>query len=366
MSAVAATSIFAGMYKRVILPFLFRFDAETIHHTVTTLLKIALAIPGVSALCRRMYVLDDRRLARTVFGITFPNPVGMAAGFDKNAELVSELSDLGFGFVEIGTVTPRPQDGNPRPRLFRLKADGGLINRMGFNNKGVGPAAERLRYFAKNRGGRQVIVGGNIGKNKDTPNADALSDYLSSFRELFDAVDYFVVNVSSPNTPGLRDLQEREPLTKLLTALQQENGQQAAGNGGLTKPILLKIAPDLTNGQLDDIIVIVAETGIAGIVATNTTISRAGLSTNSDTVAQLGAGGVSGLPLRERATEVIRYLHQQSGGAFPIIGVGGIFSAEDAEDKLRAGASLVQVYTSFIYEGPALAKRINKALLRFV
>ncbi|SFD48630.1 quinone-dependent dihydroorotate dehydrogenase [Spirosoma endophyticum] len=347
------------MYKRIILPLLFRFDAETIHHTVSTLLKFALAIPGISALCRKLYVVEDKRLARTVFGLTFPNPVGMAAGFDKNAELISELSDLGFGFVEIGTVTPRPQPGNPRPRLFRLKADQGLINRMGFNNKGAGPAAGRLRNFAQNRGNRQVIVGGNIGKNKDTPNENALSDYLSSFRELFDAVDYFVVNVSSPNTPGLRDLQERGPLTHLLTALQQENRQRS-----IPKPILLKIAPDLTNGQLDDIISIVADTKIAGVIATNTTINRAGLTTNSTLVEQIGAGGVSGRPLRERATEVIRYLHQQSGGAFPIIGVGGIFSADDAQEKLRAGASLVQVYTSFIYEGPALAKRINQGLLK--
>ncbi|QDK77444.1 quinone-dependent dihydroorotate dehydrogenase [Spirosoma sp. KCTC 42546] len=346
------------MYKRIILPILFRFDAETIHHTVTTLLKLALAIPGISAICRKLYVLEDKRLNRTVFGLTFPNPIGMAAGFDKNADLVSELSDLGFGFVEIGTVTPRPQPGNDRPRLFRLKADGGLINRMGFNNKGVGPAAERLRHFSRNRGNRQVIVGGNIGKNKDTPNESALTDYLLSFRELFDTVDYFVVNVSSPNTPGLRDLQEREPLTKLLTALQQENHQRTA-----PKPILLKIAPDLTNGQLDDIISIVAETGIAGVIATNTTISRAGLRTSPADVEQIGAGGVSGQPLRERSTEVIRYLHQQSGGTFPIIGVGGIASAEDAQEKLQAGASLVQVYTSFIYEGPGLAKRINKALI---
>ncbi|AUD03225.1 quinone-dependent dihydroorotate dehydrogenase [Spirosoma pollinicola] len=346
------------MYKHIILPLLFRFDAETIHHTVTRLLQLALSIPGVSAICRKLYVVDDTRLARTVFGLTFPNPVGMAAGFDKNAELISELSDLGFGFVEIGTVTPRPQPGNPRPRLFRLKADGGLINRMGFNNKGAGPAAERLRHFAKNRGDRKVIVGGNIGKNKDTPNENALNDYLLSFRELFDAVDYFVVNVSSPNTPGLRDLQEKEPLMHLLTALQQENKQKPA-----PKPILLKIAPDLTNGQLDDIIAIVAETGIAGVIATNTTISRDGLATDSTIVAQLGAGGVSGRPLRERATEVIRYLHQQSSGAFPIIGVGGIATVDDAKEKLRAGASLVQVYTSFIYEGPGLARRINEGLL---
>lgn len=347
------------MYKRIILPILFRFDAETIHHAVTTLLKFAFSLPGVAAISRRLYVIDDPRLARTVFGLPFPNPVGMAAGFDKNAELVSELSDLGFGFVEIGTVTPRPQPGNPRPRLFRLKADQGLINRMGFNNKGVGPAGGRLRFFEKNRAGRPVIIGGNIGKNKDTPNENAISDYLIGFRELFDTVHYFVVNVSSPNTPGLRDLQEREPLTRLLSALQTENRQRPA-----PKPILLKIAPDLTNGQLDDIIAIVAETGIAGVIATNTTISRSGLLTNPATVDQLGAGGVSGRPLRERSTEVIRYLHEQSGGAFPIIGVGGIFSAEDAQEKLRAGASLVQVYTSFIYEGPGLAKRINQALLR--
>ena len=349
------------MYKRIILPILFRFDAETIHHTVTTLLKLALSVPGVSSLCQKLYVVNDPRLAKTVFGLTFPNPVGMAAGFDKNAELVSELSDLGFGFVEIGTVTPRPQPGNPRPRLFRLKADGGLINRMGFNNKGVSVAAEKLRFFSKNRGKRRVIVGGNIGKNKDTPNEEALSDYLHGFRELFTAVDYFVVNVSSPNTPGLRDLQEREPLTKILTALQQENNQHSS-----PKPILLKIAPDLTNGQLDDIVGIVTETGIAGVVATNTTISRDNLVTDSDTVSQLGAGGVSGRPLRERSTEVIRYLHQQSGGAFPIIGVGGISTPEEAQEKLRAGASLVQVYTSFIYEGPGLAKRINQKLLRDV
>ncbi|QJW87989.1 quinone-dependent dihydroorotate dehydrogenase [Spirosoma taeanense] len=346
------------MYKRIILPLLFRFDAETIHHTVTSLLKFAFAIPGISAISRKLFVLSDPRLERTVFGLTFPNPVGMAAGFDKNAELVSELSDLGFGFVEIGTVTPRPQPGNPRPRLFRLKADGGLINRMGFNNKGVGPAAERLRDFKRNRGNRRVIVGGNIGKNKDTPNENALSDYLTGFQELFDAVDYFVVNVSSPNTPGLRDLQEREPLTRLLTALQTENHRRLN-----PKPILLKIAPDLTNGQLDDIIAIVTDTGIAGIIATNTTINRDGLATDPATVAQIGAGGVSGRPLRERATEVIRYLHQQSGGAFPIIGVGGIFSAADAQEKLLAGASLVQVYTSFIYEGPGLAIQINQALL---
>lgn len=347
------------MYRRLILPLLFRFDAETIHHFATSTLKLLLAVPGMSALCRKVYTIDDPRLARTVFGLTFPNPVGLAAGFDKNAELVSELSDLGFGFVEIGTVTPRPQPGNPKPRLFRLKADQGLINRMGFNNKGSGPAAGRLRHFAQTKGNRRVIIGGNIGKNKDTANENALSDYLICFRELFDAVDYFAVNVSSPNTPGLRDLQEREPLTRLLSALQKENNARPA-----PKPILLKIAPDLTDGQLDDIIGIVTDTGIAGVIATNTTISRGGLATPAQAVEQMGPGGVSGKPVRNRSTEVIRYLHQQSGGAFPIIGVGGINSADDAREKLAAGASLVQLYTGFIYEGPAVAKRINRGLLR--
>ncbi|TAE20949.1 MAG: quinone-dependent dihydroorotate dehydrogenase [Cytophagales bacterium] len=342
------------MYKRLVLPLLFRFDAETIHHFATSALKITLAIPGMHWLARKLYTVEDPRLRRTVFGIDFPNPVGMAAGFDKNAELVSELGALGFGFVEIGTVTPRPQAGNPKPRLFRLKADGGLINRMGFNNKGAGPATSRLSSLGKSR----VIVGGNIGKNKDTPNEQALTDYLLCFSELFDVVDYFVVNVSSPNTPGLRDLQEREPLTRLLQALQTENWSRQT-----PKPILLKIAPDLTNSQLDDIVAIVAETQIAGVIATNTTISREGLRTNSQTVTDMGAGGVSGRPVRNRSTEVIRYLHQQSGGAFPIIGVGGIFTADDAREKLEAGASLVQVYTGFIYEGPGMAKRICKGLL---
>ncbi|OIN60186.1 quinone-dependent dihydroorotate dehydrogenase [Arsenicibacter rosenii] len=340
------------MYKRLLLPILFRFDAETIHHFATSSLKFILSIPGMSWLARKQFVVTDPSLQRTVFGITFPNPVGLAAGFDKNAELINELSDLGFGFIEIGTVTPRPQPGNPLPRLFRLKADGGLINRMGFNNKGAGPAAQRLRQRRKG-----IIVGGNIGKNKDTANEQALTDYLLSFRELFDSVDYFVVNVSSPNTPGLRDLQEREPLTRILQALQQENKAKPA-----PKPILLKIAPDLTDSQLDDIIAIVRDTQIAGVIATNTTISRDNLRTDAGQVAAIGAGGVSGAPVRSRSTEVIRYLHTHSQGAFPIIGVGGIFTAEDAREKLDAGAALVQVYTGFIYEGPGLVKNICRGL----
>ncbi len=343
------------MYKRVILPLLFRFDAETIHYFTTSLLKVVFFIPGVAALCRWAYTFKHPALEREVFGLRFPNPIGLAAGFDKNAELVMELDALGFGFIEIGTVTPRPQPGNPQPRLFRLKADGGLINRMGFNNEGATLAATQLRKL-RQRGSR-IIVGGNIGKNKDTPNEQALADYQAGFRALFDVVDYFVVNVSSPNTPGLRALQEREPLTRILRALQADNQVLPT-----PKPLLLKIAPDLTNSQLDDIIAIVQETNLAGVVATNTTISRDGLTTDPAAVAALGAGGVSGQPLRERATEVIRYLHRQSGGAFPIIGVGGIATAQDVQEKLQAGATLVQIYTGFIYEWPGMVSRICRQL----
>ncbi|MCU0355280.1 MAG: quinone-dependent dihydroorotate dehydrogenase [Cytophagales bacterium] len=338
------------------------------------MVKFLFRLPGVPGLFRRLYRLEDPRLEREVFGIRFPNPVGLAAGFDKNAELVSELADLGFGFIEIGTVTPRPQPGNPKPRMFRLKPDQGLINRMGFNNDGAEAAAQRLRKTAppqpspKGReqkapslggGWGRPIVGGNIGKNKATPNENAVQDYEACFEALFDVVDYFVVNVSSPNTPGLRDLQDREPLTRLLLTLQARNQAKP-----VPKPILLKIAPDLTDGQLDDIIGIVRDTGIAGVVATNTTVSRDGLRTDLNTIPNPDQGGVSGQPLRKRATEVIRYLHQKSGGAFPIIGVGGIHSPADALEKLRAGASLVQLYTGFVYEGPGIAKQINQAILR--
>ena len=348
------------MYKRVILPILFRFDAEKIHYFATSALQLAHRIPGVPGLMRWLYTYRHPSLERTVFGLHFSNPVGLAAGFDKNGEWVAELSNLGFGFIEIGTVTPRPQPGNDKPRLFRLKADGGLINRMGFNNKGAGPAARRLHHY-RNKPGTlpHVVIGGNIGKNKDTPNENALDDYLLCFRDLFSDVDYFVVNVSSPNTPGLRDLQERGPLTAILGRLQGENALKTN-----PKPILLKIAPDLTDSQLDDIIAIVAETGIAGVIATNTTISRDGLQTPPEAVAQMGAGGVSGRPVRARSTEVIRYLHTKSGGSFPIIGVGGIQTAVDAKEKLDAGASLVQIYTGFIYEGPALASKICRGLVR--
>jgi dihydroorotate dehydrogenase len=286
--------------------------------------------------------------------LTFKNPVGLAAGFDKDAKLFNELASCGFGFIEVGTVTPKPQEGNEKPRLFRLPEDNGLINRMGFNNGGVEEMVERLRKRKTN-----VIIGGNIGKNKITPNEHAVDDYLFCFEALFPVVDYFVVNVSSPNTPNLRELQDKEPLTELLTRLTIENEKKDK-----QKPILLKIAPDLTDGQLLDIIDIVKESRIAGVIATNTTISREGLKTNPDEIERIGMGGLSGKPVTIRSTEVIRFLADKSNKAFPIIGVGGIFTAEDAIEKLDAGADLVQVYTGFIYEGPSIVEKINKKILK--
>ena len=295
--------------------------------------------------------MRDKHLEREVFGIKFPNPVGLAAGLDQNAELFSELSSLGFGFIEIGTVTPKPQPGNPPKRLFRLVEDEGIINRMGFNNEGVEAIVACLK---KNK---NVIIGGNIGKNKWTENDKAHEDYLYCFEHLAPYVDYFVVNVSSPNTPNLRSLQEKEPLQKLLTLLQEANGKLPK-----SKPILLKIAPDLTDEQLMDIIDIVEQTHIAGVIATNTTITREGLTSEK----KAETGGLSGRPLTQRSTEVIRFLAEKSQHRFPIIGVGGIHTPEDALEKLRAGASLVQIFTGFIYEGPSLIKRINKAIIKRV
>ncbi len=317
------------------------------------MIHITLMIPGMKALWKKMYVVNDPKLKRKLFGLTFDNPVGLAAGFDKNASMYNDLAYCGFGFIEIGTVTPVGQDGNPKPRLFRLKQDQGIINRMGFNNAGVDAAVEQL----KNRT-TKLIIGGNIGKNKNTPNEEATSDYVKSFEKLFPYVDYFVVNVSSPNTPNLRSLQEKEPLTELLQTLQNINAKKDK-----RKPILLKIAPDLTNEQLDDIIEIVDAVKLDGVIAANTTISREGLKTYAKKVEDMGAGGLSGKPVNNRSTEVIRYLSTKSNKSFPIIGVGGIHSAEDALEKLDAGADLVQVYTGFIYEGPALMKRINQAIL---
>lgn len=336
------------MYKLFIRPFLFRLDPEKAHRFTFKYLKMIHKIPLVPALIRAIYQVEHSSLHRKVFGLDFKNPVGLAAGLDKDATLYQELSNLGFGFIEIGTITPKAQPGNPKKRLFRLLDDQGIINRMGFNNQGVEAAVKRLK---KNKG---VLIGGNIGKNKLTPNEEAVNDYLICFKELFNYVDYFVVNVSSPNTPNLRSLQEKEPLKQLLGTLQTENKGRKA-----PKPILLKIAPDLTNEQLLDIIEIVQETQIAGVIATNTTLSREGLSSPH----QNETGGLSGKPLTKRSTEVIRFLSEKSGRAFPIIGVGGIFSAEDALEKIEAGATLVQLYTGFIYEGAGLVKSINKRLI---
>ncbi len=337
------------MYKLFIRPFLFCFDPEKVHYFSFSFIKIISRLPFVQKILTTIYEVNDSRLERTVFGLKFKNPVGLAAGFDKDAKIFKELSNFGFGFIEIGTLTPKAQDGNPKKRLFRLKSDSAIINRMGFNNGGVEAAVERLK---KNKG---VLIGGNIGKNKITPNENALEDYLICFDALFHYVDYFVVNVSSPNTPNLRELQEKKPLTALLTKLEERNAEYKS-----KKPILLKIAPDLTDEQLLDIIEIVKTTKIAGVIATNTTISREGLQSKN----KYETGGLSGIPLSNRATEVIRFLSEKSNKAFPIIGVGGIHKPEDALEKLAAGASLVQLYTGFIYEGPKLISDINTAILK--
>ena len=336
------------MYQLLIRPILFWFDPEKVHYFTFASIRKLSKIQGFSALFKMLYEVHDLRLEKEVFGLKFKNPVGLAAGFDKDAKLYHELSDFGFGFIEIGTVTPKPQDGNPKKRLFRLKDDQAIINRMGFNNEGVAAAALRLQ---QNKG---VLIGGNIGKNKLTSNEDATSDYEFCFDVLYDVVDYFVVNVSSPNTPNLRKLQDKKPLTELLRTLQNKNEAQSK-----PKPILLKIAPDLTDEQLLDIIDIVKITKIAGVIATNTTISREGLLSKNKNE----TGGLSGKPLTKRSTEVIRFLSEKSNKAFPIIGVGGIHTAEDALEKLDAGASLIQLYTGFIYEGPALIKAINMKIL---
>jgi dihydroorotate dehydrogenase len=341
------------MYKTFIRPILFRFQPETIHNLTFAFFKIAKYIPGIPFLLKRNFQINNEKLKRTVFGIEFPNPVGLAAGLDKNAEAFDMLGYMGFGFVEIGTLTPKAQPGNPKPRIFRLPKDKALINRMGFNNQGVEAAVKNLKKKKSN-----IIIGGNIGKNKITPNENAISDYEKAFESLFPYVDYFVVNVSSPNTPNLRDLQEKEPLTKLLKHLQTLNNQKVK-----QKPILLKIAPDLSFEQLDDIVEIVKETKIAGLIATNTTIARKGLSYPEIEIEKIGAGGLSGAPLKNRSTEILRYLVKKSENAFPIISVGGIMSVEDALEKLEAGAALVQLYTGFIYEGPGLVKKINREIL---
>lgn len=326
------------------------FDPEKVHHFTFLLLKIFFKIPLMGYFTKKVFQVNDKKLEKELFGITFKNPVGLAAGFDKNAVLFDEFENFGFGFVEIGTVTPKPQPGNPKKRIFRLVKDEAIINRMGFNNDGVKAVIERLK-----KRNSDVIIGGNIGKNKVTPNENAIEDYLICFKALFEVVDYFVVNVSSPNTPNLRALQDKEPLTKLLNSLQEENNKEQS-----PKPILLKIAPDLTDEQLIDIIDIVKVTKIAGVVATNTTIGRDNLLSDK----KEETGGLSGKPVTKRSTEVIRFLADKSNKAFPIIGVGGIYTAADAREKLEAGADLIQLYSGFIYEGPSLVKAINKSLLK--
>ncbi len=319
-------------------------------------LSFLLKFSPVRLIFKTLFIDEHKTLETEVFGLKFKNPVGLAAGFDKNAKYINELSFCGFGFIEIGTLTPKPQSGNPKKRLFRLKEDFGIINRMGFNNDGVDMAIEHLKKARKNG----VLVGGNIGKNKVTPNEEATSDYLACFEALFAYVDYFVVNVSSPNTPNLRALQEKEPLERLLKSLVARNKTCTT-----PKPILLKIAPDLSDHQLDDIISLFSSTQIDGIIATNTTISRDKLKTSSNEVKAMGAGGLSGIPVQERSTEVIKYISEKSNGSIPIIGVGGIHSAEAAIEKLKAGASLVQMYTGFIYEGPAVIRKINRAIIKY-
>ena len=341
------------MYRFLIRPFFFLFDAEQIHHIVFKWLRIKGKL-GLKPFLRLLFDYKNQKLQRNLFGLTFQNPVGLAAGFDKDAKLIDELSCFGFGFIEIGTLTPKPQPGNDKPRLFRLPQDKALINRMGFNNGGVEEAVKRL----KERNSK-VIVGGNIGRNKITPNENAIDDYIQSVEALHPYVDYFVVNVSSPNTPGLRELQEKEPLRKLLSEVRLLSYSKPK-----PKPVLLKIAPDLTNSQLDDVIEILKETKTDGIIATNTTISRDQLTTSKEQLEKIGNGGVSGKPLSDRSNEVIRYLRERLGRQYPIIGVGGIMTEEDAIEKIKAGADLVQIYTGFIYEGPGFVKRINKRLLR--
>jgi dihydroorotate dehydrogenase len=330
---------------------LFWFDAEEVHYFSMNMLRFFCRFPFIKNFLKKNFT-PQRGFSKEVLGITFSNPVGLAAGFDKNAKYLNELETLGFGFVEIGTVTPLPQDGNPKPRLFRLPKDKALINRMGFNNDGVIAAAERVRSYRK-KNKTSLIIGGNIGKNKITPNEDAWKDYEICFNELHDAVDYFVVNVSSPNTPGLRDLQQKDSLKKILVNLQQINRTRS-----IQKPLLLKISPDLDQNDLDDVIDLALEIKLDGLVAANTTIRRNNLISNNKTVDTIGAGGLSGKPLREESTRITNYIHQRTKGTISIISSGGIFSANDAKEKLENGAALIQVWTGFIYEGPRIVKKI--------
>ncbi len=341
------------LYKTLVRPLLFSQDPEKIHDWTFSILSKINAVPGLFEELYRRYNVSG--LERELWGLPFPNPVGLAAGFDKDARLLSVWEAFGFGFVEIGTVTPKPQLGNPKKRLFRLPKDQAIINRMGFNNSGVDAMVEKL----VGRKSTRLIVGANIGKNKDTPNEKANEDYLHCFHKLHPHVDYFVINVSSPNTPGLRHLQQRAPLTSLLSSIIEANITKS-----VQRPVLLKIAPDLSEGELDDILIVAEETAISGIIATNTTISREILSTDNQLVNKIGLGGLSGKPLTAKSQQMLSYLHNSTNGNLPLIGVGGIMSAQDAIDRMTAGASLIQVYTGFVYEGPAFIKKLLNGLLK--
>lgn len=341
------------MYKQIIRPVLFRIKPESIHHCILWVLRAMHYIPGGRAVLRAMFGIKHPALEREVAGIKFPNPVGLAAGFDKDASVYQELGAMGFGFVEVGTVTPKPQFGNPKPRLFRLSQDNALINRMGFNNRGLDNALDNLRHRPY-----KTVLGGNLGKNTLTPNEQAAADYVKLFRSLYEYVDYFVINVSCPNVTGLTGLQNKKDLYDIMMPLIEfRRGQNDY------RPLLLKISPDLTWEQVDDMVEILVDTDLDGIVAVNTTRSREGLTTPQATLDSIGNGGLSGAPLTKRAVEVVRYIHEKTEGRFPIIGVGGIVTEQDAVDMLAAGASLIQVYTGFIYEGPAFARRICKRLI---
>lgn len=340
------------MYKFLIRPFLFLFDPEKIHHFTFGLIKFTSKIPLVSFIRKKTYSFENEKLKQNLFGLDFKNPVGLAAGFDKNGVLYNELANFGFGFVEVGTVTPKAQEGNSKKRLFRIKQDSGLINRMGFNNNGVDALVEKLKHKKI-----KIIIGGNIGKNTDSLPENIIKDYQINFEKLHDHVDYFVVNVSCPNVGSMAKLQDKDFQIELLESLQKINQSKSK-----QKPILLKIAPDLNEIQLDEVIEIVNHTKIDGVIASNTSVDREGLKTSKTELDKIGNGGLSGKPVKDRSTKVIKYLSEKSNKAFPIIGVGGIHSANDAIEKLNAGASLIQIFTGFIYEGPALVKQINKAV----
>ena len=336
------------MYKSFVRPLLFLLPPEKIHELIVATVKIAFRIPGFKSFISQIYKSKELRPV-SLMGLDFPSRVGLAAGFDKNASFYKEFSAFGFGFIEIGTVTPRPQPGNPKPRSFRLPEDKALINRMGFNNEGVDAAVERLKDRPKD-----FIIGGNIGKNTATPNSEAVNDYVYCFERLYNYVDYFVVNVSCPNISDMKELQDQEMLEGILSRLQAIRAQKSP-----QKPVLLKISPDLNEQQIDETLKIMKKTGVDGIVATNTTVSRTGLKTSDQKILEIGKGGLSGRPITQRSTEIIKYIRQKAGKDLPIIGVGGIMSPEDAREKIEAGADLVQVYTGFVYEGPGLVRRIG-------